>query len=205
MELRDKLGRARTAAVTFPDISPHVAEIEARIDNFYWTTRILLQQDHDLNAENDRWGRCYMEVIEEANKTAATVAKVERAIDTEARRLAEMAPLFDVEKERWLYSGSLSRSRFIYTIKRGVIVLTGIDRRGISITNAAEQVIQDLVDDGVLDPTKPRLILYSDEKGRWDGLAVCEGKFAGFVMLRAWSEEDAVQAVIQSDWNARSP
>jgi hypothetical protein len=49
MELRDKLGRARTAAVTFPDISPHLAEIEARIDDFYWTTRTLLQKDHDPN------------------------------------------------------------------------------------------------------------------------------------------------------------
>jgi len=58
-ELRDKLARARAAAATFPDLSHHMTEIEGRIDNFYWTSRELLQQDHDPKAEHDGWGRWY--------------------------------------------------------------------------------------------------------------------------------------------------
>ena len=166
-----------------------------------WTLwgRTLLQQDHDPKAENDGWSVWYKRLIKSSDTTAAAVSKVDRAIENEARRLAEMAPLFDVEKERWLRSGVLSRSTFKYTVKGDVIVLTEIEPAGISITNAAEQVIDDLVDEGVLDPIKPRRIVYPDKRGRWDGLAVREGKFAGFVMLKAWSEEDAIQAAIQSD------
>ena len=59
-------------------------------------------------------------------------------------------------------------------------------------------------DQGVLDPTKPRRIVYLDQFGQWDGLAVRKGNFAGFVMLGASTEEDAIQAAIQSDWDAQS-
>jgi hypothetical protein len=79
-----------------------MTEIEGRIDNFYWTSRTLLQQDHDPNGEHVGWDAWYRLVIESSDKTAATISEVERAIEKEARRLAEMTPLFDVEKERWI-------------------------------------------------------------------------------------------------------
>jgi hypothetical protein len=204
-ELRDKLGRARATAVTFPEISHHISEIEGKIDNFYWTSRILLQHDHDLSAENDSYGQWYKKVIQSSDETAAAVSKVGRALDEEVRRLAEMAPLFDVEKERFLRSGVTSGPRFKSNVKRDVIVLTEITPKGISITNAAEEVIPILVQYGVLDPIKPRRIVYPSHMGRWNGLAVRDGNFAGFVHLEARSEEDAIQAAIQSDWNAQSP
>ena len=37
-ELSVKAGRARAAAVTFPDLSHHMTEIVSRIDHFYWTS-----------------------------------------------------------------------------------------------------------------------------------------------------------------------
>ena len=143
-------------------------------------------------------------MIEASNDTASAVSKVKRELEKEARRLAEMAPLFDAQKERWINSGAMSSPRFKCVIKRDVIVLTEFDPQGISITNAAEDVVRDLVDRAVLDPLRPRRIVYLDQLGQWDGLAVHEGTFAGFVMLSARSEEEAIQAAIHSDWNAQS-
>ena len=203
-ELRDKVGRARAATVTFPDIFHRMAEIESSIDHFYWTSRTLLQQDHDPQGEHEGWDRWYRRVIEASNDTASAVSKVKRELEKEARRLAEMAPLFDAQKERWINSGAMSSPRFKCVIKRDVIVLTEFDPQGISITNAAEDVVRDLVDRAVLDPLRPRRIVYLDQLGQWDGLAVHEGTFAGFVMLSARSEEEAIQAAIHSDWNAQS-
>lgn len=204
-ELRDKLGRASAAAATFPDLSHHMKVIEARIDDFYWTSRTLLQQDHDPKSERDAWRPSYDRMLQSSDETAAAVSNIERAIETEARRLAEMAPLFDREKERWIRSGVTSGPRFKFNVKRDVIVLTEITPMGISITNAAEEVIRILVQRGVLDPIKPRRIVYPIQTGRWHGLAVRDGNFAGFVHLEAPSEEAAIQAAISSDWNAQSP
>ena len=103
-ELRGKLGRARTAAVTFPDLSHYMAEIEGRIDDFYWTSQTLLQ--HDSKAENDGWGLWYKRLIESSDNTAAAVSKVERAIENEARRLAEMAPLWRADQPAALSAAS---------------------------------------------------------------------------------------------------
>jgi hypothetical protein len=203
-ELREKVGRASAVAVTFPDISDHMKEIVAKIDHCYWTSRTFLQQDYDPKEKNAGWGNWCQQVIESSHEVAAAVSKVERAIENEARRLAEITPLFDVYKERWerwIRSGAL---RFMCIVKRDVLVLTEIEPQGISITNAADQVIHDLVDRGMLDAIKPRRIVYLDQGGQWDGLAVRDGNFAGFVMLGARSEEDAIQAAIQSDWNAQS-
>jgi hypothetical protein len=79
-ELRDKVSRARAAAATFPDISPHMTEIVGRIDDFYWTSRMLLQQDHDPKGGHDGWNQWYEQVIKSSDKTAAAVSNVERAM-----------------------------------------------------------------------------------------------------------------------------
>ena len=188
--------------VYFPDISHHMTKVASRVDGFNWTSREFLQQDHNLDGNHEGWGLWYTKIIKSSDKMAALVYKLKQAIAKEAQRLAEITPLFDVEKERWIRGRDSERPSYKYIIKRDVIVLTEFAPQFSSITNAAEVIIRDLAERGVLDPIKPRRIVYLDQLGQWDGLAVRDGKFAGFVMLRARSEENAIQAAIHSDWNA---
>jgi hypothetical protein len=202
-ELRAGLNQANAIAdVYFPDISHHMTEVARSINVFNWTSREFLQQDHDLKGEHGGWDLWYTKIIKSSDQTAAVVYELKQAIAKEAQRLAEMTPLFNTEKERWIRGRESGLPSYKYIIKRDVVVLTEFNPQFNTITNAAEDVIRDLAERGVLDPTKPRRIVYLDQQGRWDGLAVRDGNFASFVMLGARSEEDAIQAAIQSDWNA---
>ena len=80
----------------------------------------------------------------------------------------------------------------------GVLVVVDLDRDGWrSVTNDAEGVVSDL---GELRPdllARVPLVLYRDSMGRWDALrASHEGTFAGFVLIGAASEEEAIAWVL---------
>lgn len=51
-------------------------------------------------------------------------------------------------------------------------------RTGMSVTNAAESVVEELVRDGYLP--EGRQLLYYDSEGDLDEILVKDGKFAGF-------------------------
>lgn len=80
----------------------------------------------------------------------------------------------------------------------GVLVVVDLDRDGWrSVTNDAEGVTSDLAE---LRPdllARVPLIPYRDSMGRFDALSVSrEGAFAGFVLIGAASEEEAVAWVL---------
>lgn len=81
------------------------------------------------------------------------------------------------------------RSQFIVQEEDGVLVVTdlGGDR---SVTNDAEAVVKHLASRYDLGQKR---IVYRDSEGRWDGLAVQNGEFAGFVMIGGRCTEDAVR------------
>ncbi len=63
----------------------------------------------------------------------------------------------------------------------------------VSVTNAVEAVVRDVYASQRLDEyqVRPRLI-YRDSDGQWDGIAVRNGEFVGFVGLGAREPEDAI-------------
>ncbi len=80
----------------------------------------------------------------------------------------------------------------------GVLVVVDLDRSGWrSVTNDAEGVVSDLAE---LRPdllARVPLVPYRDSMGRWDALrAGREGAFAGFALIGAASEEEAVAWVL---------
>ena len=80
----------------------------------------------------------------------------------------------------------------------GVLVVVDLDRNGWrSVTNDAEGVVSDLAE---LRPdllARVPLVPYRDSMGRWDALrASREGTFAGFVLIGAASEEEAIAWVL---------
>jgi hypothetical protein len=75
----------------------------------------------------------------------------------------------------------MTHAAYDYTV-HGAFVLVVDQDRGRSVTNDAENVIEDLSRAGVL---AGRRVLYCDTDGRWDELLVSEGAFVGFVALGA--------------------
>ncbi|WP_445500643.1 DUF6011 domain-containing protein [Microvirga sp. G4-2] len=71
-----------------------------------------------------------------------------------------------------------------------VICIVDLDRGGKSVTNDAENVIEDLVADGY-DLSKLRVI-YKDTLGIWDELVVRDGRFAGFKSINERSRDAAL-------------
>ena len=69
-----------------------------------------------------------------------------------------------------------------------VIAITG-SGTGRSVTNDVENVIADLVANGI-DVTRSHVI-YQDSEGYWDGIRVLDQKFAGFFPIRARELNDA--------------
>lgn len=68
-----------------------------------------------------------------------------------------------------------------------------------SVTNDIDNIIEDLTTQGH-DFDRKRLI-YCDSDGRWDGVAVVDGKFARFVPLGHKDKRQAAQAALNSfDW-----
>jgi hypothetical protein len=80
------------------------------------------------------------------------------------------------------------RATYGYTVA-GPYVLVVDQDRGPSVTNDAENVIDDLSRAQVL---AGRRVLYRDTDGRWDELLVRDGAFAGFVALGAASAAGAL-------------
>lgn len=73
---------------------------------------------------------------------------------------------------------------------RDVVVVVD-QRTGRSVTNDAETVIADLVAAGVPGDGSVSVI-YQDSIGRWDGLAVTDGQFAGFYPLGMDATDEAL-------------
>ena len=85
----------------------------------------------------------------------------------------------------------MPRAFYSAEIRDGAIVIVDGGEEGTpTVTNTAEQVIEDLRARGY-DLTMP--IVYRDSHGRWDGLAVKDGAFADFIMLGGTSHTDALE------------
>jgi hypothetical protein len=70
-----------------------------------------------------------------------------------------------------------------------VIVIIDHDDGSRSVTNDAENVVADIA---ARFDLRARRIVYRDSEGRWDGLVVECGRFAGFIMLGTDNREKAV-------------
>ena len=71
-----------------------------------------------------------------------------------------------------------------------VVLVIDLDLGGGSVTNDAEQVIQELATSGGnLDAL---VILYRDSEGRWDQIVTRHSQFVGFRMVGATSREGAL-------------
>ena len=82
------------------------------------------------------------------------------------------------------------RSRYTARCEDGAIMVEDRDL-GRSVTNDAENVIADLRERG-FDLSLP--VIYCDTTGRWDGLTVRDGRFAGFYPLNAAGSTDYGEA-----------
>lgn len=82
------------------------------------------------------------------------------------------------------------RARYTARCEDGAIVIED-QGFGRSVTNDAENVIADLRE-REFDLTLP--VVYCDTTGRWDGLTVRNGRFAGFYPLNAPGSTDYGEA-----------
>lgn len=64
---------------------------------------------------------------------------------------------------------------------------------GVSITNDAENIVRDLITNGLV--SNGTLIIYRDTLGQWDQLCIESGKFIGYRILGARTLEDALRKV----------
>lgn len=87
------------------------------------------------------------------------------------------------------------RATYDYTIDQGIICIVDLNE-GMSVTNDAENVIQDFEDKGLL--TLEQLVIYRDSMGNWDQLLVKAGGFAGFKPLGAQDKASAIMRVKQN-------
>jgi hypothetical protein len=78
------------------------------------------------------------------------------------------------------------------TLQSGVVCVVD-DGRDRSVTNDAEQVIQQLT--RWFDLSKRRVI-YQDTTGTWDGMAVRANQFAGFIPIQSTDRSEAIQAAL---------
>lgn len=87
------------------------------------------------------------------------------------------------------------KSDYTYIVERGFIAITDLNRGGRSVTNDAENVIQDLVAAGI--DVNHYTILYRDSTGRWDQMYTTQnGEFSGFIAVAGASFEDAKKRVL---------
>lgn len=88
----------------------------------------------------------------------------------------------------------MQRAHFTLEVVHGLGAIVVQDKDGpVSVTNDAESVVADIVSflGPVVDLGKFRIV-YCDSDGRWDGIVVKDGKFAGFLILAAQSVNAAV-------------
>lgn len=90
----------------------------------------------------------------------------------------------------------------LYTIEIDQALILITDTGGsLSVTNDAEAVIADLLQAHPLE-AKVLRIIYRDSDGRWDGMAVADGVFAGFVSIGATSRDSAIdKALSMEEWS----
>jgi hypothetical protein len=84
---------------------------------------------------------------------------------------------------------NLNGCQYTVSIEPGFICLVDLDQ-GMTITNAAEAVIQNLIL-AEFDLVNNRVI-YQDSLGNWDELVVRNNRFAGFAPLQATSKAQAI-------------
>lgn len=83
------------------------------------------------------------------------------------------------------------RTRAVFSVERDRDVIVIIDLDGpVSVTNDAEAVVAAVMAKEKAAP--PPRIVYRDTEGRWDGLRVQGGRFAGFVILGCSTRQAAV-------------
>lgn len=82
---------------------------------------------------------------------------------------------------------------FSYHIHDGVLIIEDLNLGGLSVTNGAEAVINRIGLDG--DAFLELPVIYRDTEGRYDRILVENGKFAGFTMLDAGSESEALEII----------
>lgn len=75
-----------------------------------------------------------------------------------------------------------NRADYTYTVEEDFVCIIDMNRGDRSVTNDAENVIQDLVRDGV--DLSVRRVIYKDSEGIWDELLVSNKHFSGFRALR---------------------
>lgn len=87
----------------------------------------------------------------------------------------------------------------------GVVAVEDLCRPNcLSVTNDAEHVVKTMLDLGL----DLRRVVYLDQLGVWDGLAVQDGKFAAFVNLMARTQDEAASMALatpNSLWIAGVP
>jgi hypothetical protein len=84
---------------------------------------------------------------------------------------------------------NLRGCEYTVSIENGFICLVDLDQ-GATITNVAEEVIQNLLL-AEFDLVNNRVI-YQDSLGNWDEIHVRDGQFAGFAPLNATSKAQAI-------------
>lgn len=84
----------------------------------------------------------------------------------------------------------MHRARYTARVEDRAIVVKDRDR-GRSVTNDAENVIADLRERG-FDLMMP--VIHCDTTGRWDGLTMRAGRFAGFYPLNSAHSTDYAEA-----------
>jgi hypothetical protein len=81
-----------------------------------------------------------------------------------------------------------ARAKYSYTIEDGIVCI--VDHgMGLSVTNDAEQVINDLDNAGV--PLDTMRVIYRDGEGIWDEMLVQDGCFADFRSIGERNKEAA--------------
>lgn len=88
---------------------------------------------------------------------------------------------------------NMHRAKYSHTIDRGVVCIVGNDQ-GMSVTNAADEVIAELVRAGAVSAAG--LVVYRDTRGTWDQLVVSNGQFSGFKILNESTQAGAVAKVL---------
>jgi hypothetical protein len=87
-------------------------------------------------------------------------------------------------------------AHYTYLLHAWGVVLVFDWTTGVSVTNAAEDVVRHLA--GLYDLSRVRII-YRDSERVWDGIAVVDGRFAGFVPLRKDTLNDALVAAVSPE------
>ncbi len=85
-----------------------------------------------------------------------------------------------------------NRAAYTYTIEDGIVCVIDLDN-GKSVTNDADNLIADLVANGIDLAVHP--VIYKDTQGVWDQLVVQNNRFANFKSINERSKEAAIAKI----------